>query len=92
MTSQLELYRQIINGIDEELVRVTARRLQICREVALFKKAAGIPMMQPARVEEVKARAALMGQELGLSDAFIRDLYERIIHEACRLEEEIIGR
>lgn len=91
-TTQLDKYRETINTLDGELMKLLARRLEVCRAVAHFKKSEGIPMMQPARVEQVKERAATMAQQLGLSSEFARDLYDRIIREACRLEDEIIDR
>jgi chorismate mutase len=59
--------------------------------VAEYKAAEGIPMMQPARVAEVKRRAVQRALPAGLSEPFTLGLYELIISEACRMEDEIIG-
>jgi chorismate mutase len=48
-------------------------------------------MMQPHRIGVVQARAAAFAAEHGLSPAFLHALYELIITETCRLEDEIIG-
>jgi chorismate mutase-like protein len=84
-------YRRQLNQLDEQLVELLGRRFAICREVANFKRAEGIPMMQPSRVEEVKARVAAIAARYEVDPGFVRALYGAIIDEACRLEDEIIG-
>lgn len=83
-------FRQQIDGIDEEIVDALARRLDLCRRVAEFKRQHEIPMMQPHRVEEVKRRAAQLGARHGLAASFMFDLYSLIIDHACWVEDEII--
>jgi len=47
-------------------------------------------MMQTARVQEVKQRAAEKGCARGLREVFVTALYDLIIDEACQIEDEII--
>ena len=47
-------------------------------------------MMQPGRVLEVKTRAAQRAVPAGLTERFALELYDLIILEACRMEDEII--
>ncbi len=86
----LRPYRSRIEELDEALAGIVAERLRVCAEVAVVKKAEGIPMMQPQRVEAVCAAYALRGRELGVSESFMRGLAMLLIDEACRLEDEII--
>lgn len=86
----LKEFRLALNQLDEQLVALLGKRFEICRQVALFKREHGIPMMQPARVEEVKARSAAIASRHGVNPEFVRKLYGSIIDEACRLEDEII--
>lgn len=82
--------RRAIDGVDGELLSALGRRLSLCAEIAALKKAHAIPMMQPARIEQVKARLAALAPEHGLRPIFVRRLYAAIIEEACALEDEII--
>ncbi|MFT3769052.1 MAG: chorismate mutase [Minicystis sp.] len=82
--------RRAIDAVDGDLLAALGRRLSLCAEVAAVKKAQGIPMMQPARVEEVKSRLAALAPAHGLRPQFVRRLYAAIIEEACHLEDEII--
>ena len=86
----LQGFRQELDALDEELVRLVSRRLEVCDRVAGWKRENGVPMMQPHRVEQVKRRCAEMGAARGLERAFVEALYTLIIDEACRREERII--
>ncbi|MCA1371564.1 chorismate mutase [Bradyrhizobium sp. BRP14] len=87
---QLQLFRDKINALDQSLIETLAERMAICLQVGHFKKEHGIAMMQPGRVEAVKARCAEIGGELNLRPEFVLNLYHLIIQEACELETIII--
>ena len=86
----LEEFRARLNVIDEEWVRLLGKRIQICREVAHYKREHAVPMMQSARVEAVKERCASLAVNHNVDPDFVRDLYSMVIRETCRIENEII--
>lgn len=89
-TETLETYREQLDQLDDRIVELISQRLSVCQNVARFKKTQGIKMMQPQRVEVVKARAASRALAHGMDEQFIRQLYTLMIAEACRLEDAII--
>lgn len=89
--SGLEPFRQRLDGIDEEIARLLGERFEICREVARFKQAEGIPMMQPQRVAEVRARYLARGAEADLPADFTAELFDLLIGATCKLEDELMG-
>ena len=88
--ASLSEFRAQIDALDAVIIRAVADRLSICREVAGFKKAHGISMMQPERVQTVKERAASAAVTAGLSREFALQLYSLIIDEACRIEDDLM--
>jgi chorismate mutase len=60
-------------------------------EIAQFKRAHGMPMMQPHRIGVVQQRAARYAERHGMNVDFVRRLYELIIAETCRVEDLVIG-
>jgi 4-amino-4-deoxychorismate mutase len=88
---KLSTFRKELDNLDEQLMTLLGRRFDICRQVAEYKAEMNIPMMQPARVVEVKQRAAKRAASIGVNEKFAVDLYDLIISEACRMEDEIIG-
>lgn len=83
--------RDELDGVDVLLLETLRHRLDCCRRIGLLKKAHAIPMMQPQRIGVVQARAAAFARTHGVNAEFLRMLYELIIAETCRLEDEVIG-
>ncbi len=92
MSAGLEPFRRRLDTIDDEIARLLGERFEICREVALYKSAHGIPMMQPNRVDEVRARYLARGAEVDLPAAFSGDLFDLLIAATCKEEDELMAR
>ncbi len=90
MSEGLEPFRRRLDEIDEEVARLLGERFQICREVAVHKSEHGIPMMQPDRVEIVRARYLERGAAVDLPADFSADLFELMIAATCKLEDELM--
>lgn len=89
MSNELEELRKQIDALDIELVDVLARRIDIVRKVGELKAGTDISVVQPARAQAVKNRAAEMGAEKGLDKVFVRKLYDLMIDHAHELEHDI---
>jgi chorismate mutase len=90
MSDDLERYRGRLDRIDDQIASLLGERFDICRAVAHHKSAHSIPMMQPERVVEVRARYLARGAAADLPPDFSADLFELLIAATCRLEDEII--
>jgi 4-amino-4-deoxychorismate mutase len=86
----IEIFRQEIDTLDEELIQILAQRFDICRQVAIYKHHVGMLMMQPDRVNAVKARCSKLGEKHGVNPEFLRRLYELIINESCQIEDKLM--
>lgn len=89
MSNQLEEYRKEIDALDIELIDVLARRMDVVRKVGELKAGTDISVVQPARAQSVKNRAAEMGVAKGLDEAFVRKIYDTMIDHAHELEHDI---
>src|SRR3954453_10500296 len=83
-------FRERLDPIDEEIARLLGERFEICREVAAYKSEHGIPMMQPERVAEVRARYLARGAAVNLPEDFTAALFELLIGATCKLEDELM--
>jgi 4-amino-4-deoxychorismate mutase len=86
----LEPYRRRLDRLDDEIARLLGERFEVCRDIARHKHAEGIPMMQPARVAEVRARYLARGAEVDLPADFTGDLFDLLIAATCKEEDELI--
>jgi chorismate mutase len=87
----LEPFRRRLDELDDEIARLLGERFEVCREIARHKLAEGIPMMQPNRVAEVRARYLARGAEAGLPEEFSADLFELTIAATCKEEDELMA-
>jgi chorismate mutase len=78
-------WRQRMDEIDRKLVELLNERSQCALEIGRLKQAAGMPIYQPARENEVLSNAARNNRG-PLTNAAIRRLFERIIDEARSAE------
>lgn len=88
--SELETYRARLDELDDQIARLLGERFQICREIAAYKSANDIPMMQPHRVQAVRERYLARGAEVDLPSDFSEQLFEVMIAATCKLEDELI--
>lgn len=86
----LEPFRRRLDEIDDAIARLLGERFEICREVAVYKSEHEIPMMQPNRVEEVRARYLARGEQADLPAEFTADLFDLLIAATCRAEDELM--
>ncbi|GAA1902369.1 hypothetical protein GCM10009716_10310 [Streptomyces sodiiphilus] len=87
----IEDLRNRLDAIDAQLLDRLRARIECCVEIGRVKRAEGIPMMQPHRIDTVQRRAAAFADEHGLSREFMSGLYQLIIAETCRLEDDVIA-
>jgi chorismate mutase len=85
-------YRARLDEIDAQLVDLLGERFQICREVAVHKAENEIEMMQPGRVEIVRARYLQHGAEVDLPGDFTAGFFDLMIDATCRAEDELMER
>jgi chorismate mutase len=85
-------FRARLDQIDAQLVDLLGERFQICREVAVHKSENDIDMMQPGRVEIVRARYLQYGAEVDLPADFTAGFFDLMIDATCRAEDELMER
>jgi 4-amino-4-deoxychorismate mutase len=91
VSAGLDPFRRRLDEVDEQIARLFGERFAICREVADFKSAHDIPMMQPGRVAEVRARYLARGADVDLPEDFTSSLFELVIGATCNMEDELMG-
>ncbi|HVW48356.1 MAG TPA: chorismate mutase [Solirubrobacterales bacterium] len=85
-------FRARLDQIDAQLVDLLGERFEICREVAVHKAENAIDMMQPGRVEIVRARYLQHGAEVDLPTDFTAAFFDLMIEATCRAEDELMAR
>ncbi|GAA3494193.1 chorismate mutase family protein [Streptomyces albogriseolus] len=87
----LPALRGQLDAVDAVLLEAVRERLEICLRIGEYKRVHGVPMMQPQRIAAVQDRAARFARRHGIDPAFLHRLYDVMIAETCRLEDEWIA-
>jgi len=85
---QLEAFREQIDTLDKELLRVLAERMDIAREIGSYKKARDLELTDLKRMEAVLAAQLARAASAGLPEDFVRELYEIIYKHTIAVEAE----
>lgn len=91
-TEELKEYRKQIDALDNEIVALLGKRFEIVRAVGRMKARENIPVVQSARVDEVKDRVAALALKHDLEPDFIRNLYQAMIDHAHNLEDNFLSK
>lgn len=78
--------RDEIRGIDDELLALVQKRLQVARRVADAKRDAGLPVLDPAREAAVVRYAGEFAREHGLVEEDVRTLFWTLVGLTRRAE------
>lgn len=82
----LDNSRELIDDIDNAIIKLLGKRFNICRDIAGYKKANNIPMMQSKRVEYVINRCISSAEKEKIPKELIEKIYTLIIETSCELE------
>jgi chorismate mutase len=81
----IEYWRAEIDEVDRELLRLLNRRARLAAKVGRLKRAAGLPLNDPEREQQV-LRQLQQANTGPLDQRAISKLFRRIIRESRRVE------
>lgn len=90
-TENLTLLRQQIDRINDELLELLARRMRVTCEIGQYKKEHKMPVIQQNRYNDLMERLVKNGEELGMSEDFIRQILVAIHEESVRQQLDIVN-
>ncbi len=84
---ELARCRVAIEAIDDQLVSLLAERLRLGRQTGTLKRAAGLPILDPAREAAVIRRVASVARAAGLPPEPVREIFWQIVGMSRRAQE-----
>jgi len=88
-TENLAELRRQIDGIDEQLLELLAKRMRISREIGIYKKEHNMPILQSPRYSEILEKRSNMGEQMELNTEFVKNILKNI-HEESVHQQMII--
>jgi chorismate mutase len=88
--STLEDLRDKIDEIDNQLIAILAKRMEIVRDIGRYKKQNGITILQNLRWNEIVQNRTKQGVEKQLTAEFVMKIFENIHQESIYHQKQIM--
>lgn len=91
-TEGITLLRKQIDELDNDLMELLAKRMQVCREIGQYKKEHNMTVYQANRYNEILEKRGAQGSLMGMDANFIAKVFEGVHEESVRQQMEIINK
>ncbi len=88
----IELLRDKIDRLDDELLHVFEARMKVVERIAEFKKVNDVTILQADRWSEILNERKDIGNKLGLSEEFVMSVFKAIHLESINKQTRIMNR
>ena len=83
--------RAKIDVIDENLLYALGSRMKISRMIGEYKKNNNIAILQTSRWDAILAKVVEKGQEYGLTEGFVKDVFNAIHEASVEVQNDVIS-
>ena len=83
-TENLSVLREQIDELDNDLLRLLAKRMRVSREIGLYKLEHDMPVLQTQRYDHILNDRAAQGESMEMSGNFVKQVLEAIHAESVR--------
>jgi chorismate mutase len=90
-SKELDILRQQIDNLDHEIIELIGKRMQVSREIGLWKQENNVAIYQPERWRYIFERATKKLIENGVSKEMAKELLQAIHKESIRQQSEEIN-
>jgi chorismate mutase len=87
----LENLRAQINVVDDQLIELLGKRMQVADKIGELKKEQNVAVLQSRRWNEILGNMVLEGSSKGLSEEFVLKMFKAIHQESINHQEKIIN-
>ena len=88
---ELDALRDAIDEVDLKILQLVAQRVRVVLQVAGYKRARGLPVYDPERERALLERLCDL-RPAPLDRDTVRRVFERLIDESRRIEQQQLGR
>ena len=87
----IDQLRAKIDVIDENIIYTLGSRMRVSRQIGEYKKHNNIAILQTARWDQLFAKVVEKGEEYGLTEKFLTDVFNAIHEASVEAQNEIIS-
>ena len=90
-TENIQQLRKQIDELDNQLMDLLAKRMDVCREIGRYKKEHNMTVLQTSRYNEILEKRGVQGSLTGMAPEFVAKVFESIHEESVRQQIEIVN-
>jgi chorismate mutase len=91
-TEGIQQLRKKIDELDNQLMDLLAKRMNVCRQIGEYKKEHNMTVLQASRYNEILEKRGVQGSLTGMSPEFVAKVFESIHEESVRQQIEIVNK
>jgi len=88
----LESLRNSIDSIDQQMIELLAKRMNVVEEIGKYKSQKQVTILQLRRWEKIVTSRVRLGKALGLSEDFVKKLLQLVHKESIQRQTEVISK
>ena len=88
----IDLLRKQIDECDEQIMELLAKRMELSREIGVYKKKHNMTVLQTNRYQQMLAQRVALGHSLKLNDVLVERLFTLIHEESVRRQMEYFAK
>ena len=90
LPEKINILRKEIDEIDNKLIELLSERMKVSNKIAQIKKESNISVLQMNRWNKLLFDRMEYAKNIGVSESFIKEIFELIHKESVKLQDEII--
>ncbi len=90
-TESIQQLRKQIDELDNQLMELLSKRMDVCREIGRYKKEHNMTVLQTSRYNEILEKRGVQGSLSGMAPEFVAKVFENIHEESVRQQIEIVN-
>ena len=83
-TESLSALRRQIDGLDNDLLELLAKRMRVSQEIGTYKKEHNMPILQAQRYDEILKDRIAQAEKMGMDGEFMKTILMAIHEESVR--------
>ncbi len=88
--NQLDVLRNRIDALDTELLEIMSSRVEIVKQIGLYKKMNNVTALQINRWSQLMENRVNVGKTLEINENFVKTLFQLIHEDSVRMQTEIM--
>lgn len=85
----LQDYRSRIDEVDKELITLIAKRNDLVKQFAIYRKHQQMPLFDIKRCRELLRARTILAHELNIDMPYFKKIYQTILRMSLQIERDI---